>query len=88
MDWNSAKTACDELILNGYSDWHFPTKEEFNAIYLNLAKLGGGGFADDRYWRSAEYKYGNAWILYFFYGIQYSYYFDTSTYNVRAIRAF
>ena len=88
MDWNSAKTACDELILNGYSDWHFPTKEEFNAIYSNLAKLGGGGFADDRYWRSAEYKYGNAWILYFFYGIQYSYYFDTSTYNVRAIRTF
>ena len=30
LDWNSAKTACEELILNGYSDWHLPSKEKLN----------------------------------------------------------
>ena len=40
MDWGSAKIACDELVLNGYSDWRLPTKEELNAIYVNLVKYG------------------------------------------------
>jgi len=54
MDWNSAKTACDELILNGYSDWHLPTKDELNALYVNLKMFGVGGFADKYYWSSSE----------------------------------
>jgi len=54
MDWNSAKTACDELILNGYSDWHLPTKDELNALYVNLKMVGVGGFADKYYWSSSE----------------------------------
>jgi len=48
MDWESAKSACDELVLNGYSDWHLPTKEELDSIYVNLnygndnrVKIGG-----------------------------------------------
>ena len=44
MDWNSAKTACDELILNGYSDWHLPSAEELKSVYINLQKIGLGGF--------------------------------------------
>ena len=35
MDWNAAKTACDELILNGYSDWHLPT-ESIGVLRLTL----------------------------------------------------
>jgi len=57
MDWNSAKKACEELILNGYSDWHLPSKDELNALYINLKKLGGGGFSDyGLYWSSTEDK--------------------------------
>ena len=40
MDWNSANTACEELILNGYSDWHLPRRDELNALYVNLHQLG------------------------------------------------
>jgi len=61
MDWNSAKTACDELILNGYSDWRLPSKEELNALYVNLKQIGVGGFADNYYWSSTETSSGNAW---------------------------
>ena len=54
MDWNSAKTACDGYRLNGYSDWHLPSKEELNALYVNLFQLGVGGFVDHTYWSSTE----------------------------------
>jgi hypothetical protein len=56
MDWSSAKTACEELILNGYSDWHLPSMEELNAVYVNLYQFGVGGFKDTyTYWSSLEY---------------------------------
>jgi hypothetical protein len=56
-DWNSAKTACDELTLNGYSDWHLPSKEEINAVYVNLYLKGVIFFERYHtfYWSSTEY---------------------------------
>ena len=39
MDWNSAKTASEELILNGYSDWRLPLEQELEYIYNNLYKI-------------------------------------------------
>ena len=92
MDWNSAKTACEELILNGYSDWHLPSKEELNSVYVNLKQFGVGGFANDYYWSSTEYKsrYDNshdAWRQYFTSGNQSSKAMVLRSY-VRAVRAF
>ena len=52
MDWNAAKTACDELILNGYSDWHLPTIDELNALYLSLQKREIGFIPIREYWSS------------------------------------
>ena len=66
MDWNSAKTACDELILNGYSDWYLPSKEELNAVYVNLKQVGVGGFAEDSYWSSTEDGNDYAWTQNFY----------------------
>jgi len=54
MNWSDAKTACYELILNGYSDWHLPLTEELNALYVNLKQRGVGGFASADYWSSSE----------------------------------
>jgi hypothetical protein len=86
MDRNSAKTACDELILNGYSDWHLPSKEELNALYVNLKQSGVGGFADEYYWSSTKSNSGNVWAQSFYSGSQY-YNLDFE-HNFRAVRAF
>ena len=98
MDWNSAKTACEELILNGYSDWHLPSKEKLNLVYVNLGQFGGGGFAEYSYWSSTEYSSGLPWSQYFPSGIGWIQYFpegsQSSNYykdhlsKVRAVRAF
>ena len=45
-DWNVAKQACEDLVLDGCSDWRLPTKEELNQLYLNEDKIGGFGKFD------------------------------------------
>lgn len=52
MDWNSAKTACDELASNGYNDWRLPTRDELDFVYLVLKKNRIGGFTRNGYWWS------------------------------------
>ena len=32
-NWENAKTACNNLVLGGYSDWRLPTQQELYAIY-------------------------------------------------------
>ena len=56
MDWYAAKTACEELVLNGYNDWKLPTQEELNFLYLNFKQTGFGGFYKKYpgYWSSTE----------------------------------
>ncbi len=90
MDWNSAKTACEELILNGYSDWHLPSKEELNSVYVNLKQFGVGGFANLGYWSSPEYDSIRAWEQDCRDGKQHNGYDDNyrRNYCVRAVRAF
>jgi hypothetical protein len=85
--WDIAKNACDELILNGHSDWRLPTKVELNAIYVNLKKLGVGGFANEGYWSSTLDNDGNAWFNYFDDGSWHPY-FKNSEFYVRAVRSF
>ena len=96
MNWNAAKIACNELVLTGYNDWHLPTKDELNAIYLNLAKLGVGGFTYYSYWSSTETDTNNAFRQNFNNGNQYKEdgkgntisYTKVLEYYVRAVRAF
>ena len=91
MDLNTAKTACDELILNGYSDWHLPSKEELNALYVNLNQIGVGRFANTNYWSSTEHKKYSAWRQDFGDGKQTDDYYGqnkVSKHYVRAVRAF
>lgn len=87
LTWKNAKTACDELILNGYSDWRLPSIKELELIYKNVYKAGIGNFVRDVYWSSTEFSAYFAWYFCFFNGYANDY--DKGlTYRVRAVRTF
>jgi hypothetical protein len=102
LDWNSAQTACDGLILNGYSDWRLPSKKELNMLYVNFKQFGVGGFTGSNnnrnilYWSDTygnQYCGSNSWIQDFDSGIQLDCYKGSHQdvnlkYNVRAVRTF
>lgn len=82
---NYAASRCEELTLNGYSDWFLPSKNELNLLYQQRNQIGG--FEEGYYWCSTEYDSLHAWNQYFPYGPQYYGNKADSAY-VRAIRAF
>jgi len=89
LDWKSAKVACDSLVLNSYSDWHLPTKDEMNDVYINLDKNGSGGFHDGCYWTSTSFSGGfGHWIHFFHDGTQMGDAYDGNQHLVRAVRVF
>ncbi len=82
---NYAAKLCYDLVLNGYSDWYLPSKDELNKLYLNKTAIGG--FAAAYYWSSSENNNDYADIQDFGSGDQYAGNKD-NTYYVRAVRAF
>lgn len=80
-----AAKLCDQLVLQGYSDWFLPSKNELGLLYQQRNEIGG--FIEGFYWSSSEYDSINAWYLFFPYGPQY-FTIKDSTARVRAIRAF
>jgi len=80
-----AAQICDALVLNGYSDWFLPSKDELNQMYVQKTIIGG--FADNPFWSSSEYDNYWAWYQYFDYGSN-DYYWKDATFHVRAVRAF
>jgi hypothetical protein len=90
-----AAKKCDDLTLNGYSDWFLPSKDELNLMYENLHLKGIGGFASGGYpiyWNSSEYWNGLAGYQFFkAWGGVSSGYQDgcrEDAIHVRAVRAF
>jgi hypothetical protein len=80
-----AARICNELVLNGYSDWYLPSKDELNKLYLNRATIGS--FAASGYWSSSEDISNYAWQQNF--GNGFLIYSIKSYYGrVRAVRAF
>jgi hypothetical protein len=80
-----AARICGDLVLNGYSDWFLPSKDELNNLYLNRTAIGG--FAAAYYWSSSENYSLYAWVQYFTNGSQ-DYNNKDATNYVRAVRAF
>lgn len=73
------------LVLNGYSDWYLPGKDELDQVYLNRMLIGG--FSTGTYWTSTQATNTTAWMKSFATGSNSSNFKGTS-YRVRAIRAF
>lgn len=86
-NWKNAIKLAKTHRGGGYDDWYLPSKEELDDIYKNLRKkIPESG--SDIYWSSSESNNTDlAWRLRFSDGSQGNY-FKSSTYNVRAIRAF
>jgi len=81
-----AAKLCDDLVLNGYSDWFLPSKDELNILYQNRNAIGG--FSSGYYWSSSEGSSSYAWHQNFDDGIQNIIYLKSYAYRVRAVRAF
>lgn len=82
---NTAARLCDQLVLNGFSDWFLPSKEELKLLFLN--KTIFRGLKTDYYWSSTETNATNAECQDFYDGHRLNYE-KNRTYYVRAIRAF
>ena len=81
-----AARICGDLVLNGYSDWYLPSKDELNQLYLNRVAIGG--FADYYYWSSTESDFFGAWSFLFSTGTADYTTNKDNTFYVRAVRAF
>jgi len=83
-----AARICDDLVLEGYSDWFLPSKDELNQMYLQKDVIGG--FGSGTYWSSSECNPWIAWSQSFNDGYQWGTngYVKHTNHWVRAIRAF
>jgi hypothetical protein len=86
---NEAGTAariCDELILNGYSDWFLPSFSELTLMYRYEKEIGGFDNSP-KFWSSSEYNNQSAFAKEFS-GQGSSAIQKDSKIHVRAVRAF
>ena len=81
-----ASEMCFNLNKNGYSDWHLPSIDELNILYLQKEVLG---YNVGWYWSSTEGGANNVSCIYFPSGDVANFGFQKSEfYYVRAVRYF
>ncbi|MFY9308463.1 MAG: trypsin-like peptidase domain-containing protein [Bacteroidia bacterium] len=82
---NIAARLCNELVLEGFTDWYLPSKEELNLLYENKEIIGG--YEHGYYWSSSEVDSHFAWYQHFDFGFQ-DYLNKDFSYFFRPIRSF
>jgi uncharacterized protein (TIGR02145 family) len=80
-----AARICNDLVLNGFSDWFLPSRDELSQMFLNKNVIGG--FTDEEYWSSSQVSYLQSFSINFNVG-NYSAPHKLDPLYVRAIRAF
>jgi hypothetical protein len=58
---NYAAFICDQLVHNGFDDWHLPSKDELNALFIQKEAGRIGNFLAEEYWSSTENSADRAW---------------------------
>jgi hypothetical protein len=81
-----AASICDNLVLNGYSDWFLPSIGELYQMYLHRDVIGN--LNSGSRWSSTEYDDDYAYMITFFNGGFQWTWEKTEPEYVRAIRAF
>lgn len=81
-----AARICDDLVLNGLSDWYLPSFYELNYLFLYNQQIGG--FSATEYWTSSEWDENQAVTWDFSTGNNAIRPKDYSSAHVRAIRSF
>lgn len=61
-----AAKICNDLVLNGYTDWFLPSKDELYQMYLQRTAIGG--FFPVEYWSSSEVDVESGWSRAFYNG--------------------
>ena len=84
-DAGIAARICDDLDLNGYSDWFLPSQDELDQMFQQKSAIGG--FAPVFYWSSSEFSNSQAWALVMTDGGP-APYGKFGAIHVRAVRAF
>lgn len=83
-----AASICDQLILNGYTDWFLPSIDELQLIYNQKAVIGGFTGSYEYYWSSSENFAGSVFLWSMVQGGQaWAGTYDIGA-SVRTIRAF
>ena len=60
-----AASECDDLALNGYSDWYLPTLDELQMMRNRLYLQGLGGFSGYSYMSSSQYDLNHCYAFSF-----------------------
>jgi len=94
MTWTAAIEHCEDLSLDGHSDWRLPNLRELTSIVDDTKRnpiIDNAVFqntASNNYWSSTTYAgyFGDAWYVGFNSGFQ-KHYRKTYSYFVRCVRA-
>jgi hypothetical protein len=84
-DSNIAADRCINLVLNGYSDWFLPSRDEMYKIWLNRSYLGS---FSTYYWTSSEVSSTHAMSITWSDGSIASSYKVSQSFYVRPVRQF
>ena len=79
---------CDQLTLNGYSDWFLPSLDELAQMYTKLAADGLGNFANQSYWSSTQSSATQAYTIDFNNGNTNAHQKSQTNRHTRAMRRF